>query len=198
VTVDFTTVDGSATATDYQAKSGTVTIPKGQTSANLIVQVKGDRVGEYDEYFYVQLIGATGAQIGNGWGYATILDDEPKISITGVSKNEGNSGTTLFRFVVTLSGAYDQTVTVNFKTVDGTAKAGSDYQATSGALSFAPGETVKYIDILVYGDTTKEEDEYFSVQLSGASSNALLYYEWATGYIYNDDTKPGKGRGKNK
>jgi chitinase len=198
VTVDFTTMDGTATAADYQATSGTVTIPKGQTSAPITVSVKGDRLGEYDEYFYVQLTGATGAQISGSYGYGTILDDEPKITITGVSQNERNSGTTVFRFAVTLSGAYDQTVTVNFKTVDGTARAGSDYQAKTGTLTFSPGDTVKYIDIVVYGDTSKEEDEYFSIQLSGVSSNALLYYEWATGYIYNDDAKPGKGRGKNK
>jgi hypothetical protein len=199
VTVDFTTVDGSATAgVDYQAMSGTVTMPRGQTTGTITVPVNGDRAGEYDDYFYVQLTGATGAQLGGSYGYGTILDDEPKISITGVSKNEGNSGTTLFRFAVTLSGAYDQTVTVNYRTVDGTARAGTDYQAKNGTLTFNPGDTVKYIDVLVYGETSKEESEYFSIQLTGASGNALLYYEWATGYILNDDAKPGKGRGKNR
>src|SRR5205823_9760029 len=55
----------------------------------------------------------------------------------------GNS-TTQFVFTVTLSNAYDQAVTVNFATIDGTATVGDhDYQAKSGMLTFAPGETSK-------------------------------------------------------
>ena len=53
----------------------------------------------------------------------TILDNEPRISISDVSKKEGKKNqTTQFTFTVTLSAAYDQPVTMSFHTVDGTAK----------------------------------------------------------------------------
>jgi hypothetical protein len=196
-TVNYATVDGSATAAsgDYQAAAGAVTFATGQTSQNITVLVNGDRLPEYDESFYVQLTGSTGAHTG-GYGYATIQDDDPRLSVNSVSKNEGNSGTSTLRFTISLAFAYDQPVSVNFKTLDGTATAGSDYQAKSGTLTFAAGETFKFVDVVIYGDTTKESDEYFSIQLYGASSNAWIYGEYGSGYIINDDTKPGNRGGK--
>src|SRR3569832_1499431 len=74
---------------------------------------------------------------------------------------EGNAGTTQATFSVTLSGAASQTVTCSFATADGTATAGSDYVATSGALSFAPGETEISVVVLVNGDTVDETQETF-------------------------------------
>ncbi len=52
---------------------------------------------------------------------------------------EGNAGTAALTFTVTLGAASAQVVTVNYATADGTALAGSDYTATSGTLTFAPG-----------------------------------------------------------
>ncbi len=196
VTVDFATADGSATTAsgDYQAKTDTLTFGIGQTSKTITVLVNGDRLGEYDEYFYVNLTGATGALISNGTGYGTIQDDEPRLSINSVSLKEGQSGTSLMTFTVTLSAAYDQTVTVNYATHDSSATAGSDYVAASGTLTFAPGQTTKTFTVSIKGDKQKEANESFYVLLSGASSNALIYNAYGWGTILNDD--PGNGNGK--
>jgi hypothetical protein len=51
--------------------------------------------------------------------------------INGVSKNEGNNGTTSFVFTVTLSGASGASVSVNFATADSSARAPDDYEARS-------------------------------------------------------------------
>ena len=45
-----------------------------------------------------------------------------------MSKSEGNGKTTPFTFTVRLSAAYDQAVTVNYATANGTATAGNDYR----------------------------------------------------------------------
>ena len=82
----------------------------------------------------------------------------PTLSINNVSNNEGNSGTTPFNFTVTLSAPSASTVTVNYATANGTATAGSDYVATSGMLTFAPGITTQPITVLVNGDTVVEPD----------------------------------------
>src|SRR5438094_6039189 len=102
-------------------------------------------------------------------GVGTIVDYEPGISITDVTKAEGKKGqTTLFTFTVTLSAAYDQAVTMSFGTTDGTAKTSdSDYVAKSGTLTFAPGETTKTITIEVKGDNKKESNETFYLDLFG-------------------------------
>jgi hypothetical protein len=188
VTVTYATADGSATAgSDYVAATGTLTFAAGQTAKTVTVAVKGDRVGEGDEYFYVSLTGATGAAIAS-WGSAMIQDDEPRLSINSVSVTEGNSGTKLMTFTVTLSAAYDQTVIVNYATHDGTATvANNDYAATSGTLTFAPGQTTKTFTVVVKGDKKKEADESFYVLLSGASTNAYIDNTYGWGTILNDD-----------
>jgi len=83
---------------------------------------------------------------------ATSVDvraQSPSISVRDVTVAEGNSGTTQATFVVALSGPSSQSVSFSFATANGTATAGSDYVATSGASSFAPGEVEKPVVVLV-------------------------------------------------
>jgi hypothetical protein len=190
VTVNYATANGSATAgSDYAAASGTVTFAPGETSKTVTVLVNGDRVGEPNETFTVNLSGATdGAVITDSQGVGTIADDEPRISIGDVARREGHSGTTLFVFTVTLSAASDVPVTVNFATADGTAKAGEDYDAASGTLTFAPGETSKTVTVVVRGDKKREADETFFLDLSGVIG-ALILDARGLGTILDDDRR---------
>jgi CSLREA domain-containing protein len=110
----------------------------------------------------------------------------PTLSINNVSQNEGNGGTTPFVFTVTLSAASASTVTVNYATADASATAPSDYAATAGTLTFAPGVTTQTITVNVVGDTTVEPNETFSVTLS-SPSNATIATGTGTGTILNDD-----------
>ena len=189
VTVNYRTADGTALAgSDYQASSGKLTFASGETTKTIRVPVIGDRLAEPNETFSVHLSGAKGARIADGAGVVTIVDDEPRLRIGNASVVEGNAGTTLMTFTVSLSAAYDEAVTVNYVTADGTATtANNDYLATFGTLTFAPGETTKTITVEVVGDITGEQDETFYVNLSGASSNALLIDGQGLGYLINDD-----------
>jgi len=108
------------------------------------------------------------------------------LSIGNVSKTEGDSGTTAFSFTVTLNTAPTTTVTVDYATVDGSAVAGSDYLATSGSLSFAPGQTSQDLTVSVKGDTVVEAEENFSVALS-AAVGAQIAAGQGIGGIINDD-----------
>jgi probable HAF family extracellular repeat protein len=198
VTVTYATADYTATAGgDYQARSGTLTFAPGETSKTVTVPVNGDRLGESKEYFAVNLSGATNAYLtaaingylGDAQGWASIVDDEPRISISDVTKAEGKKGqTTLFTFTVTLSAAYDEAVTMSFRTADWTAKANqSDYVAKAGTLTFAPGETTKTVTIEVKGDSKREADESFCLDLFGNRSNSLFTNNRGVGTIWNDD-----------
>jgi hypothetical protein len=194
--INYTTQDGTATVADgdYTAATGTVNFAPGETSKTITVNATGDTKFEANETFQVALTGpfngpvAPGSIVGSG----TITNDDapPTISIGNVSQNEGNSGTTAYSFTVSLSNASSQTVAVNYTTADGTATvADSDYVATAGSLSFAPGETSKTITVLVNGDTKFEANQAFSVALSNAS-NGTLGTSTGTGTIVNDDTRP--------
>jgi hypothetical protein len=111
---------------------------------------------------------------------------QPSITVHDVLVVEGNAGTTQAAFSITLSAASSQTVTCNFATADGTATAGSDYVATSGALSFAPGETQKSVVVLVNGDTVDEAQETFFLDISNVQ-NATVNTSRGTGFIVDDD-----------
>jgi Calx-beta domain-containing protein len=110
----------------------------------------------------------------------------PTISVRDAVVAEGNAGTTQATFVVALSSASSQTVSCNFATSDGTATAGSDYVATSGAVSFAPGEVEKPVVVLVNGDTVDEQQETFFLDISNVQ-NANVGSNRGTGFINDDD-----------
>ena len=191
VSVNFGTEDGTARAgEDYEATFGTLKFAPGETRKTIDVPIYGDRVIEPNETFSVFLSRAWRASIAEGRGHVTIVDDDDlRISISGTAAAEGNAGTTLFNFAVRLSAAADDPVTVNYATADGAGTtADSDYLATSGTVTFAPGETTKTITVTVVGDATAEGDEGFYVILSGVSANASMSTEHtAYGNIQDDD-----------
>ena len=79
-------------------------------------------------------------------------------------------------------------MTISFSTVNGTAKTSdNDYIAKSGTLTFAPGETTKTITIEVKGDSKREANETFYLDLFGLSSNAGFTKSRGLGTILNDD-----------
>ena len=63
----------------------------------------------------------------------------------------------------------------------------SDYIARTGTVTFAPGQTMKTITIEVKGDSKKESNETFYLDLFGLSSNALITKYRGIGTILNDD-----------
>src|SRR6476660_2540917 len=119
-------------------------------------------------------------------GVDAAAQQTPSISVHDVVVVEGNSGTTQATFVVALSAAASQSVTCSFATANGTATAGSDYIATSGALTFAPGEVEKPVVVLVNGDTVDEAQETLFLDISNVQ-NATVSSSRGTGFIVDDD-----------
>src|SRR6478735_5753850 len=79
VKLTFTTADGTAVAPgDYAAKTGTVTIAKGATTATIAIAVVGDKVVEPNESLSVLLTGVTSgpATIGDAEGVGTIVNND--------------------------------------------------------------------------------------------------------------------------
>ena len=205
ITVDYSTNDGSATLADndYQDNDGSLTFNPGDPlTQQIIVEVNGDTDVENDEDFTVTLDSATNANIDASADTSTGIianDDTPppvsqvSISPTTINQPEGDSGTTLYTYTVTLSNASDQIVTVDYTTNDGSATlADNDYQDNDGILTFNPGEPLtQQIVVAVNGDTDVENDEDFTVTLNGATNaNIDASADTSTGIIINDDTLP--------
>lgn len=168
----------------YKSEGGTGLLSSNKT-------LSGGQTPSGTSYVRIEFYGTRGTN-----GFAKVDDislsftatvAKPTITINNVSENEGNSGTTNFNFTVSLSNAYTSTVTVNYATANDTGTVSdSDYQSTSGTLSFSAGQTSKTITVKVNGDTKFENDETFKVNLSGAT-NATISDSLGLGTIKNDD-----------
>ena len=121
--------------------------------------------------------------IANGIASHEEFEDLSPSSISDVAQLRGDSGLTDFVFTVK-QPSNASTTTYNYATADGTAVAGSDYIATSGTVTFLPGETTKQVTVEVIGKAVVESDETFFVNLIDPTTAALL--DRGTGTILND------------
>jgi hypothetical protein len=203
-TVAYHTEDGSALGgEDYVPTSGTVVFLPGETRHLVPVQIIGDIKPEGDENFFLVTEGSRAT--------ITIVDDDPSVTIGSNAILEGDAGVHDLVFAVTLfvpaatppgpttstttpapGGRFGKAVTVRYFTTDGTALAGKDYLATSGLLTFAPGETSKAISVPVIGNLIPERDKNFFVNLVDPN-NAQISLAIATGTIINDDAIASTG-----
>ncbi|HEX8492539.1 MAG TPA: Calx-beta domain-containing protein [Pyrinomonadaceae bacterium] len=195
VSVSYATTDGTAAAgIDYTAATGTVTFAEGETTAKTVtIPIANDGLDEADEAFNLLLSAPTGgATLGpRSNATLTITDDDstPSLAISDVSVTEGNSGTSNVAFNVTLSAQTGRTVTVNYGTIDGTAKGSLDYTVASGNLTFNPGELTKTFTVEIKGDTLDETDEAFFINL-WSPTNATLGDGQASVTINDNDAAP--------
>ena len=182
VTVEFRTYGGTARqGFDFVGTaSGTLTIPAGETTATISREANGDEIDESDESFIVELSNPTNAAFPDNAlvqrAIGTIIDDEgsdqrPAVFVDGGRIAESNEGTRTAVFDVRLSEPQDGSVTFDYQTRDGSAEAGTDYQAQQGSLTFAAGEIQKTVSVPITGDTTVEPSESFSLVLG--QSNAV-------------------------
>ena len=144
VQIAWTTTDGTAVSPgDYTASNGTLTIPAGQSSGTIQVQVREDALPESAENFHVDLTSATGATLqADRRGTATITDDDtqPTATIGDVTVTEGHAGEVNANFPVTLSSAAPAPVQIAWTTTDGSATAASgDYDGATGTLTIRGG-----------------------------------------------------------
>ncbi|MCY4667906.1 MAG: hypothetical protein OXC29_07950, partial [Rhodococcus sp.] len=113
----------------------------------------------------------------------TPTDDTPTIRITDARASEGDEE---MAFAVQLSVASIQTVTVEYATADGSATAGTDYEATTGTLTFFGLETQQTIRVPIIDDDLDEVAEAFTIALSGPENSTIADGE-ATGVIVDND-----------
>ena len=295
VTVRYATSDGSAIAgPDYTAADGTLTLDAGTTAVEISISIRDDSEEEDNETFTVTLSSAQGANIEDGAGQVTILDNDgtatpevpgaPRSLVAdprdgevalswAVPGSDGGSAVTRYEYryatgsgsfpetwtvvsggagarevtvgdldngtryrfrvravngvgegepaeasatprdpadapgltmdnptvneddgvavlVVTLSPASDQAVTVRYATVNGSATAGQDYTASSGALRFNAGETTQEIRVPIIDDGDEEATESFHVRLSDPTNAVVVV---GTGQVTIRDDEFGEG-----
>ena len=101
-------------------------------------------------------------------------NDEPAPAIVTKRSTAREGPDAAVRFAVRLEPTASQTVTVDYATADGAgrwagtapARAGADYTATSGTLTFAPGQAWKFVEVPLLDDSIDEGTEYFLLRFS--------------------------------
>ncbi|MBL8470825.1 MAG: hypothetical protein JNM98_03430 [Rhodocyclaceae bacterium] len=182
---DYTvSVSGGVLSSDRS----TLTLASGSSGATLTVTPVDDTAVEPSETVTLTLNAGSGYAVGTASASGTIADNDglPTLSVASASVTEGNTGTKTVAVTVSLSAPSASTVTVAYATASGTATAGTDYQSTSGTLTFAAGVTSKTINVTIIGDRVKESNETFQVLLS-SPSGATIATGSATVTIVDDE-----------
>ncbi|HEY0142229.1 MAG TPA: Calx-beta domain-containing protein [Thermoanaerobaculia bacterium] len=177
VTVDYTTVSGTAGNADYTTTSGTLTWGAGDSAPKtILIPITDDGLAEGTESFTIVLSEPTGG--------TTLAHDTSTVTIGGAGAGElqfatadyavSESGGTITLTVTRINGSAGS-VSVDYATADGSATLGSDYGPSSGTLTFADADvTPRTITIPIVSDATPEGDENFTVTLSSPTNGAAL------------------------
>ena len=174
VTVQYTSADDTAEAgLDYTASRGVVIFDPGATRGVVEIKLIPDDRAEGEEAFTVSLSNPTSAVIiARGTGTGTILDRSPGAMLrVEDAQVQAEAGAVQFR--VSLSHPQRRMVTAAYRTRDGTARAGEDYEATSGMVTLAPGTTEALIAVRLLKEDLDWEEETFTVHLESAKHAGL-------------------------
>ena len=143
------------------------------------------------------VIDTTKARAGSTTTHQLVLNPEIVILTQGIAATEGTD--THMEFPVGLRPPPLEPVTVDYATKDVTATAGSDYTATSGTLTFGPGETNKTIRVPITDDMVDDSGELVILEFTNPTGAARLVSLGdgialakveALGQILNDEPGP--------
>ena len=198
VTVDFDTSPGTAQpGSDYQPRSGQLTFADGVSVNTFNVPIVPDFEAETNETVTLTLMRAGGATIGsNSTAILTILNNNLtngafSFTATNYTATESNRSVTL---AVARQFGTGGSVSVDYRTVSGTASNGVDFIAVTNTLFWANGDSSPKLitDIVLVDDALVEEPETFTVQLFNPTGGAIVGARGTTTVtILDEDVGPG-------
>lgn len=180
VTVQYATIDGSAkSGTEYTSAAGTLSFAAGEATKTFSIAVNDDANIDGNKICKVTLSNPTGAALGQVTANVVIHDDEAGAFGTGSLKFskasfDGFESQGKAEIVIQRTGGAKGKVTVQYSTTDGTARAGNDYTATSGTLTFEPGESSKSFFIPITSDAAADSEETVNILMSSPTGGALI------------------------
>lgn len=195
ITVDYV-VSGTASASDYGLRDGTLTIPAGATTASISIEHIDDSLDEDPEMVVVTLSNPSNAIIGlYATNTHTISDDDDEVTAAFFGPNdtvtEGNSGMQILTAEVRLDAVSGRTVSVPFGPGPSqffSATLGVDYAImTPSPLVFPPGTTSQTITFAILGDTIQDGSDTVGIELHSASAAFIGYPYVHSARIDNDE-----------
>jgi hypothetical protein len=180
---------GTATEqSDYSWFQIPVVFEPGQTVKDVQITIRGDYTDEKDETLVIVATDTAGNVVATTT--LTIVDDDTQaiVTIADVAVVEKTGTSVTATFTVKIMPPPQAGANISYQTVAGTATAGADFAASSGTLSFAPGQGMQEISVEVFGDAIPEEDERFSIKLALLLGHGVsLGRDRGHATIYDDD-----------
>jgi hypothetical protein len=171
-TVHYGVTGGSATpGLDFVMTNGVLEFVGGMTNLTIPMTIFDDALVEGNETVLLTLSNAV-----TSWNpkfELIIVDDDTGIEFEQASWLAAEDSGSIVLGVRRQDDSPEAS-TVQFTTVDGTARAGEDYLPTAGTLTFVPGENHKEIMVSLIDDALRENEEQFSVRLSNVTGGSGL------------------------
>ncbi|HEX8620988.1 MAG TPA: Calx-beta domain-containing protein [Allosphingosinicella sp.] len=161
------------------ATSTTGTVNNGATTA-----IGYDPAGNRSSY-----TAGVGGAVGGGGGGGGGGGEPPAGAVFAVGDSSAPEGGSLV-FTVTRTGGTGGASSVGYATANGSAEAGSDYQQTSGTLTFAAAETSRTVTVTGMEDSLDENEETLFLNLSAASPGASIADGQGVGTLADNDEPP--------
>lgn len=198
ITIDFTTLEDTAlSGVNYLGVTNTLTFAEGETYKIVTVPVLHDNVATDERSLKLTLTNPTGGAVLGPQPTATvsIINVDMGVGFTSqsYSVNEG-VGSGQATISVSRLGGTNGTTTVDFYTQNGSAISGIHYKATSGTITFLPGESIKTFPVGVIDETVVEGNHTVLLYLSNPSGSTALTMGSAVLTIIDNDFSPGTMR----
>jgi hypothetical protein len=209
VTLTYATTDGTARAgfENVAVAAGTLTLAPGQTALTVPLTVNAAPADAVKKTYGIRLTTSTGALLPSGQATITIVHATfgtnvfsgdaskmaaiaPYVSVGDAMVTAAAGGPTDGTLTISLRAKSNQAVSVSYTTVDGTAKAGSDYVAVPNTpLSIAPGQDHQSLAVMVFPRPRYDLPRSFTILLT-AAPNAIIADSRATVTIDNPNPPP--------
>ena len=189
ITINYKVSGNAIPGSDHTALSGTLSVPKGATTATIPVTIIDDDEREFAEEIVLLLLGGTGYEVGSPDTHTLIIDPSdglPWISLVPVQQSAGE-GSGTHDVGVRLGPAPATDIAFAYR-VAGTATSGSDYKALSGSVTVSRGATTAKIPVTLIDDSLKEGSETIILDLTGSGGYKVTSPGTHTLTIVDDET----------
>lgn len=165
---------------DYTTTSGILTFPDGETSASFDITINDDEIPEGYETLTMRLFNPSNGELGTQSEAVLVIEDNDPfppgmLQFSNPEFTVKEDAITATLRVVRTNGS-EGTVTVKYRTEDGTARAGEDYDATGGTLTFDEDDEdpFKIFSIRIHNNNEVEEDKTINLILESPTGGAGL------------------------
>ena len=186
---------GDANAATVSPATLTFTSTNWSQAQTVTVTGVQDSDGDHEHLMILALVSSTdfhyASSDASAGVFVTVSDDGGAVQVgawPGAGRESGTGGTSNASITVWLSRAPTSSVSVSYRTANGTATAGSDYTAVAGTVTFATGETRKTVQVRIRDDNVEDSGETFWLELSNPQGATIAPgYERALVEIVNDE-----------